>query len=152
MNEQDFFDKRYRMFKKKIQNVVKAVGVPDEVVSFVPFVATGDLSEPRLPGIHNWLIAFWLTTFKRLNDKAKPAFLIANVARFNCISSSDQEVSRNRLSRSLSKVSNGEEINFKSEYNEEVSRDSNPTIVIMAMPMITPRVKMTADQLLEAFP
>ena len=99
MNEQDFFDKRYRMFKKKIQNVVKAVGVPDEVLSFVPFVATGDLSEPRLSGTHNWLIAFWLTTFKRLNNRAKPAFLIANVTRFNCISTSDQEVPRNRLSR-----------------------------------------------------
>jgi len=49
-------------------------------------------------------------------------------------------------------MSNGDEINFKGEYNEEVSRDSNQTIVIMAMPMIKPRVKMTADQLLEAFP
>lgn len=99
MNEQDFFDKRYRMFKKKIQNVVKEVGVPDEVLSFVPFVATGDLSEPRLAGIHNWLYAFWITTFKRLNSRARPAFLIANISRFNCISSSDQEVPRNLLSR-----------------------------------------------------
>ena len=99
MNEQDFFDQRHRMFKKKIQKVVKEVGIPDKVLSFVPFVATGDLSEPRLPGIPNWVKAFWIATFKRLNRRARPALLIANITRFNCISSSDQEVSRNRLLR-----------------------------------------------------
>lgn len=99
MKEQDFFDQRYRMFKKKIQKVVKEVGVPDEVLSFVPFVATGDLNEPRLPGSHNWVYAFWIAAFKRLNRRARPAFLIANINRFNCIASPDQEVLRNRLLR-----------------------------------------------------
>ena len=101
MKEQDFFDQRYRMFKKKIQNVIKEVGVADEVLSFVPFVATGDLSEPRLPGIHNWVNAFWIATFKRLNGSAIPAFLIANINRFNRIASPDHEVPRNRSRRSI---------------------------------------------------
>ena len=53
-----------------------------EVVINVPFVAAGDLSEPRLPGIDNWLTAFWIATFKRLNRSAQPSFLLANIARF----------------------------------------------------------------------
>lgn len=65
----------------------------------VPFVAAGDLSEPRLPGIHNWLTAFWIATFKRLNRNARPAFLIASIARFNCFPLSEQDVPRNRLLR-----------------------------------------------------
>ena len=89
---QEFFDERVRVFKKKIQDVVLNVGVPEEAVIKVPFVAAGDLSEPRLPGIDNWLTTFWIATFKRLNRSARPAFLLANIARFNCASPSEQEI------------------------------------------------------------
>lgn len=98
-NLQDFFDKRLRLFKSTIKQVVTDVGVSDDVLFNVPFVAAGDLSEPRLPGIHNWLTAFWIATFKRLNRNARPAFLIASIDRFNCFSLSEQDVTRNRLLR-----------------------------------------------------
>ena len=152
MKEQDFFDQRYRMFKKKIKNVIKEVGVADEVLSFVPFVAaTGDLSEPRLRGIHNWVNAFWIATFKRLNRSAIPAFLIANINHFNRNASPDHEVPRNRSRRSIPSGEQREENNFMGEYNGDVSRDSNSTIAIRTMPMIFTRVKVTADHLLGAF-
>lgn len=98
-NLQDFFDKRLRLFKSTIKQVVTDVGISDDVLFNVPFVAAGDLSEPRLPGIHNWLTAFWIATFKRLNRNARPAFLIASIARFNCFPLSEQDVPRNRLLR-----------------------------------------------------
>lgn len=101
-NIQEFFDQRVRVFKKKIQEVVLKVGVPGEVVINVPFVAAGDLSEPRLPGIDNWLTAFWIATFKRLNRSARPTFLLASIARFNCTSPSEQLTRRSLpLRRSL---------------------------------------------------
>ncbi|KAL9966560.1 hypothetical protein ACROYT_G024651 [Oculina patagonica] len=96
VNIQEFFDQRVRVFKKKIQEVFLNVGVPGDVVINVPFVAAGDLSEPRLPGIDSWLTAFWIATFKRLNRSARPTFLLANVDRFNCISLSEQ-ISRGSL-------------------------------------------------------
>lgn len=93
-NPQEFFDERVRVFKKKIQDVVLNVGVPGEAVINVPFVATGDISEPRLPGIDNWLTAFWIATFKRLNRSARPTFFLASIARFTCDSPSEQEIPR----------------------------------------------------------
>lgn len=92
--EQEFFYQRVRVFKKKIQEVVLNVGVPEEVVINVPLVPAGDLSEPRLPGIDNWLTYFWIATFKRLNRSARPTFFLANITRFNCISSSKEEIQR----------------------------------------------------------
>ena len=93
-NPQEFFDERVRVFKKKIQDVVLNVGVPGEAVINVPFVAAGDISEPRLPGIDNWLTAFWIATFKRLNRSARPTFFLASIARFTCVSPSEQEIPR----------------------------------------------------------
>lgn len=93
-NPQEFFDERLRVFKKKIQDVVLNIGVPGEVIINVPFVAAGDVSEPRLPGIVNWLTAFWIATFKRLNRSVRPTFLLSSIARFNCVSPSEQEIQR----------------------------------------------------------
>lgn len=47
----------------------------------MPFVPAGDLNEPRLPDRENWLTAFWVAVFKRINRKAKAPFLLANVDR-----------------------------------------------------------------------
>lgn len=90
---QEFFDQRRRIFKKKIKEVILEAGVAEEIVVNVPFVAAGDLSEPSLPGITNWMTAVWIATFKRLNRDAKYPFLLANIDRFN-FSSSVQEVPR----------------------------------------------------------
>lgn len=86
VTEQEFFDDRLRKFKKKIQEVVLKVGVPEEAIIKVPFVPTGDVCERRLPSIENWIVCFWIATFKRLNRSAKPTFLLANIDRFNCVS------------------------------------------------------------------
>ena len=89
---QEFFDQRVRIFRKKIQEVVLNVGVPEGVVINLPLVPAGDLSEPRLPGIDNWFRCFWITTFKRLNRSARPTFFLANITRFDCVSSSQEEI------------------------------------------------------------
>lgn len=81
--EQEFFDDYLRKFKGKIQQVLLDVGVPEETMIKVPFVPTGDLCEPQLPGIENWIVCFWIATFKRLNRSAQPTFLLANINRFN---------------------------------------------------------------------
>lgn len=91
---QEFFDHRMRCFKKKIRDVILNAGVADEVMITLPFVAAGDLGEPRLPGINNWLTAFWIATFKRLNRSARSTFLLASINRFNYVSTSELNVPR----------------------------------------------------------
>ncbi|PFX14837.1 GTP-binding protein A [Stylophora pistillata] len=91
--EQEFFDDYLRKFKRKIQQVLLDVGVPEETMIKVPFVPTGDLCEPQLPGIENWIVCFWIATFKRLNRSAQPTFLLANINRFNYDSGREGSVS-----------------------------------------------------------
>lgn len=80
--EKDVFNDRFRGFKRKIQESLLDIGVPEEAVMNVPFVPAGDLNEPRLPDRNNWLTAFWIAAFKRINRNVKPAFLVANADRF----------------------------------------------------------------------
>ena len=93
ISPQEYFEERIRIFKKNFQVVIGNAGVGEEVVITIPFVATGDLSEPTLPGITNWMTAFWIATFKRLNRNAKAPFLLANIDRLY-VSSCDQKVPR----------------------------------------------------------
>lgn len=79
--EQEVFSNRFLGFKKKIKEVLKQLGVPEEAAINMPFVPAGDLHEPRLPDRENWLTAFWVAVFKRINSKAKAPFLLANVDR-----------------------------------------------------------------------
>ena len=79
--EKEFFSNRFLGFKKKIKEVLIQLEVPEEAVVDVPFVPAGDSSEPRLPDRDNWLTAFWVAVFKRINRKAKAPFLLANVDR-----------------------------------------------------------------------
>lgn len=85
------FNERMRCFKKTIQDVLLKVGVAEKVVINVPFVATGVLCEPCLPGITNWQTAFWIATFKRLDKSARFPFLILNKDRLK-ISSAEPDV------------------------------------------------------------
>lgn len=78
----DFFNKRLREFKKKILDVLTNIGVPDDVLMKVSFVPAGELSEPSLPDRENWVTALWISAFKRINNNAKAAFLLANGHRF----------------------------------------------------------------------
>ena len=79
--EKDVFSNRFVGFKKKIKEVLKQLDVPEEVAIDMPFVPAGDLHEPRLPDRENWLTAFWVAVFKRINGKAKAPFLLANLDR-----------------------------------------------------------------------
>ena len=79
--EKDVFNNRFRGFKRKIQEALVQLGVAEEAAINVPFVPAGDLSEPRLPDRDNWLTAFWVAAFKRINRNAKAAFLLANADR-----------------------------------------------------------------------
>ena len=79
------FNERMRCFKKTIQDVLLKVGVAEKVVINVPFVATGVLCEPCLPGITNWQTAFWIATFKRLDKSARFPFLILNKDRLKSL-------------------------------------------------------------------
>ena len=77
----EVFSNRFLGFKKKIKEVLKQLDVPEEAAINMPFVPAGDLHEPRLPDRENWLTAFWVAVFKRINRKAKAPFLLANVDR-----------------------------------------------------------------------
>ena len=79
--EKDVFSSRFVGFKKKIKESLNQLGVPEEAAINIPFVPAGDLQEPRLPDRENWLLAFWVAVFKRINRKAKAPFLLANVDR-----------------------------------------------------------------------
>ena len=91
--EKEVFSNRFLGFKKKIKEVLKQLDIPEEVAVNVPFVPAGDLSEPRLPDRENWLTAFWVAAFKRINRSAKAPFLLANVDRiaFSSILLADEE-------------------------------------------------------------
>lgn len=81
VSEKEVFSNRFVGFKKKIKEVLKQLDVPEEAAINMPFVPAGDLHEPRLPDRENWLTAFWVAVFKRINRKAKAPFLLANVDR-----------------------------------------------------------------------
>lgn len=101
VDEKDFFNNRFRGFKRKIQEVLIQVGVPENVANNVPFVPAGDLREPNLPDRDNWLTAFWVAAFKRINRKAKAAFLLANAHRlaFSYILANDEDKQANSESK-----------------------------------------------------
>ena len=58
----EYFNDRMLEFQKKIRDVILEAGVPEQVVTEIPFVATGDGSEPSLPGIADWKTNFWIQT------------------------------------------------------------------------------------------
>ena len=93
LSEKDIFVNRFSGFKRKIKDVLILLDVPEAAAINVPFVPAGDSGEPRLPDRENWLTAFWVTAFKRINRNAKAAFLLANADRitFSSLSSSDEE-------------------------------------------------------------
>ena len=93
ITEKDVFNNRLLGFKKKIKQELIKLDIPEEVAVNVPFVPTGDSSEPKLPDRDNWLTAFWVAAFKRINRNAKAAFLVANADRiaFSSILPSDEE-------------------------------------------------------------
>ena len=97
VSEKDIFVNRFSGFKRKIKDVLIQLDIPEAAAINVPFVPAGDSSEPRLPDRENWLTAFWVAAFKRINRNAKAAFLLANADRitFSSLSPSDEENAAN---------------------------------------------------------
>ena len=96
VTEMEYFNGRMLDFKEKITDVILKAGVPEQVVTKVPFVATGDLSEPRLPGISDWKTSFWSETFLALKMRAKLPFLLFNSDRIKPPSSSSSPTEKVR--------------------------------------------------------
>ena len=84
------FNNRFLCFKKAINKHLVTIGVPEITVTNVPFTPAGELDDPRLPDREDWLTAFWIAAFKRINRNAKAAFLMANVDRISLFSTSGE--------------------------------------------------------------
>ena len=84
------FNNRFLDFKKAINKHLVAIGVPEITVTNVPFTPAGELDDPRLPDREDWLTAFWIAAFKRINRNAKAAFLMANIDRISLSSTSGE--------------------------------------------------------------
>ena len=90
------FNDRVLAFKKAINKHLVAIGVPDITATNVPFTPAGELDDPRLPDREDWLTAFWIAAFKRINRNAKAAFLMASIDRISFSSSEGKEESKIR--------------------------------------------------------
>ena len=75
------FNDRFLAFKRTIKKHLFDIGVAEMTVTNLPFTPAGELDDPRLPDREDWLTAFWIAAFKRINRNAKAAFLMANVDR-----------------------------------------------------------------------
>ena len=84
----EYFNDRMLEFQKKIRDVILEAGVAEQVVTEIPFVATGDESEPSLPGIADWKTNFWLQTLLSLKMSAQMPFVLFNSDRMKSPSSS----------------------------------------------------------------
>ena len=94
VSEIQYFNQRMLNFKEKIRGVISQAGVPEQVVTKVPFVATGDLCEPCLPGITDWKTNFWSKTFLALKMRAQLPFFFFNSDRIKPPSSSSSPTER----------------------------------------------------------
>ena len=96
VSEIQYFNARMLDFKEKITGVILQAGVPEQVVTKVPFVATGDLCEPSLPGIIDWKTIFWTKTFLALKEGAQLPFFLFNSDRIKPPSSSSSPTEKVR--------------------------------------------------------
>ncbi|XP_058944957.1 uncharacterized protein [Pocillopora verrucosa] len=90
------FSDRFLAFKRKIKKHLVAIGVPEITATNLPFAPAGELDDPRLPDREDWLTAFWIAAFKRINRNAKPAFLMASIDRISFSSDEGKEESKVR--------------------------------------------------------
>lgn len=96
VTEIEHFNKRMLDLKEKITDEILKAGVPEQVVTKVPFVAAGDPYEPSLPGIIDWKTNFWVETFLALKMRAKLPFFLINSDRIKPPSSSSSPTEKVR--------------------------------------------------------
>ena len=113
------FNDRYLAFKKAIKKHLVAIGVPEITVTNVPFTPAGELDDPRLPDREDWLTAFWIAAFKRINRNAKAAFLMANVDRI-LFSSTLGEGNESKVRKDANVVNLGQSSNLSIEESNAI--------------------------------
>ena len=96
VTEIEYFNRRMLDFKEKITDVILKAGVTEQVVNKVPFVATGELCERRLPGITDWIMNFWTETFFALKTRAKFSFFLFNSDRIKPPSSGSSRTEKDK--------------------------------------------------------
>ena len=109
------FNDRFLAFKKAINKHLVAIGVPDITATNVPFTPAGELDDPRLPDREDWLTAFWIAAFKRINRNAKAAFLMANVDRISLSSTFVEGNEESRVRKDDNVVNLGQSSNVSME-------------------------------------
>ena len=103
VSEKDVFNDHFLRLKSKLQQALTQIGVPEEAAIKVPFVPAGDSSEPKLADRDDWLTAFWVEAFKRINKDAKAAFFLSNADRikFSSVLDTDEESQESAAIRAL---------------------------------------------------
>ena len=115
VSEVTFFNNRFLAFKKAINKHLVAIGVPEITVTNLPFTPAGELDDPRLPDREDWLTAFWIAAFKRINRNAKAAFLMANVDRISLSSTFGEGNEESRVRKDGNVVNLGQSSNVSME-------------------------------------
>ena len=104
VTEIEYFNQRMLDFKKAITDFILKAGAPEQVVSKIPFVATGDLCEPSLPGITDWKTNFWFETFSSLKTSAQMPFFLFNSDRIETPSTSSSPTEKVKKQQGASSI------------------------------------------------
>ena len=93
---EEYFERRLALWKTKLHELLRGVGIDERIVEDVPVVPAGYHIEPSLPakGCEFWLSNLWFKCLDRTANAAKPALLKINWNRF----ATSQEVKKRDLS------------------------------------------------------
>ena len=94
---EEYFERRLALWKTKLHELLRGVGIDERIADDVPVVPAGYHIEPSLPaeGCEFWLSNLWFKCLDRTANAAKPALLKINWNRF----ATSQEVKKRDLSR-----------------------------------------------------
>ena len=82
----DVRERKYRLFKDVIPNVLMKCGVTESMANSVPVIPAGYMEEDGggrelLPITKDWLSDFWNLSLARMRESAQPAMVKANIHR-----------------------------------------------------------------------
>ena len=76
------FNKRIDLWKEKLQEALREVGVPDITINSLPVCPAGYYTIPHLPGYHLWASQMWVTMLCAVKEYAQPLPIMLNIGRF----------------------------------------------------------------------
>ena len=76
------FEKQINLWKTKLQQALRGVGVPDDVISALPVFPAGYHTTPHLPGYPLWASHMWMTMLFAIKEYAQPLPIMLSVGRF----------------------------------------------------------------------